>query len=151
MAKPNSRQELVDYCLRALGAPVIEINLDDDQIGDRLDDAIQYYQEYHGDATIRRYRKHQVTSADINNEYIDIPETYVHIARVLPFRSGQGAKAAEFNIDYQIGYVDKGANQFYWINYYSNKDALSKLQEIWLSDREASENIKNEETRTEVI
>ena len=50
----------------------------------------------------------------------------------------------KFNIDYQIGYVDKGANQFYWINYYSNKDALSELQEIWLSDREASENIKTE-------
>lgn len=102
MAKPRSRQELVNYCLRALGAPVIEINIDDDQIGDRLDDAIQFYQEYHSDATIRRYRKHLLTSDDITNEYIDIPETFVHVSRVLPFRSGGGAKAAEFNVEYQM-------------------------------------------------
>ena len=68
MAKPRSRQELADYCLRALGAPVVEINIDDDQLGDRIDEAIQYYQEYHADATIRRYRKHQITGDDITNE-----------------------------------------------------------------------------------
>jgi len=102
MSKPSSRQELVDYCLRALGAPVIEINIDDDQIGDRIDDAIQYYQEYHGDATIRRYRKHQITSTDITNEYIDIPEAFVHISRVLPFRTSGTAAASEFNVEYQM-------------------------------------------------
>ena len=72
MAKPRSRQELADYCLRALGAPVVEINIDDDQLGDRIDEAIQYYQEYHADATIRRYRKHQITGHDITNEYITL-------------------------------------------------------------------------------
>ena len=46
-----SRQDLIDYCLRRLGHPVIEINLDDDQISDRLDDALQFYREYHFDAT----------------------------------------------------------------------------------------------------
>ena len=50
MSKPYSRQSLVDYCLRALGAPVIEINVDDDQLGDRLDEALQFYQEYHSDS-----------------------------------------------------------------------------------------------------
>ena len=45
MAKPNSRSTLQDHCLRALGAPVIEINVDEDQIEDRTDDAIQFYQE----------------------------------------------------------------------------------------------------------
>ena len=53
MAKPNTRQELIDYCLRSLGHPVIEINVDDDQLEDRVDEAIQYYQEYHGDAVVR--------------------------------------------------------------------------------------------------
>ena len=43
MAKPNTRQSLIDYCLRSLGAPVIEINVDDDQLEDRVDEAIQYY------------------------------------------------------------------------------------------------------------
>ena len=99
MSKPSSRQELVDYCLRALGAPVIEINIDDDQIGDRIDDAIQYYQEYHGDATIRRYRKHQITGDDITNEYITLPESFLYVTRVLPFDEVAGG-ASEFNIEY---------------------------------------------------
>ena len=47
MAKPNSKDTFKDYCLRQLGAPVIEINVDDDQLDDRVDEALQYYQEYH--------------------------------------------------------------------------------------------------------
>lgn len=100
MSKPGSRQELADYCLRALGAPVVEINIDDDQLGDRIDEAFQFYREYHSDATIRRYRKHQVTATDVTNEYIDIPETFIHVSRVLPFQVTGGA--GDFNVEYQI-------------------------------------------------
>ena len=46
MAVPSSRQELKDYCLRRLGAPVIDINVDDEQVEDRVDDALKYYQDY---------------------------------------------------------------------------------------------------------
>ena len=60
MAKPTTRTELADYCLRALGAPVVEINIDDDQIEDRIDEAIQYWQEYHSDAAVRTLIKHLV-------------------------------------------------------------------------------------------
>ena len=100
MSKPGSRQELADYCLRALGAPVVEINIDDDQLGDRIDEAFQFYREYHSDATIRRYRKHQVTATDVTEEYIDIPETFIHVSRVLPFQVTGGA--GDFNVEYQI-------------------------------------------------
>ena len=100
MSQPGSRQELADYCLRALGAPVVEINIDDDQLGDRIDEAFQFYREYHSDATIRRYRKHQVTATDGTEEYIDIPETFIHISRVLPFQVTGGA--GDFNVEYQI-------------------------------------------------
>ena len=65
MANPNTRQKLIDYCLRALGHPVIEINVDDDQLEDRVDEAIQYYQEYHGDAVCRNLRKHKVTNSSL--------------------------------------------------------------------------------------
>ena len=65
MAKPNSRTTFIDYCLRNLGAPVIEINVDEDQLDDRVDDAIQYYQEYHGDAVVRNIRKHKITNSEI--------------------------------------------------------------------------------------
>ena len=90
MSKPYSRQTLVDYCLRALGAPVIEINVDDDQLGDRLDEALQFYQEYHSDAVIKRFRKYKLTANDITNKYITIPDTYLTISRVLPFNSNTG-------------------------------------------------------------
>jgi len=67
MAKPSSRQELIDYCLRQLGEPVLEINVDDDQIEDLVDDAIQYFQERHFDGVERMYLKHQISQADIDS------------------------------------------------------------------------------------
>lgn len=57
----SSRQGLIDYCFRRLGFPVIEINVDDDQVSDRIDDALQYFQEYHFDGVERIYLKHQIT------------------------------------------------------------------------------------------
>ena len=66
MAKPASRQELIDYCLRRLGAPVLEINIDDDQIDDCVDDALQFFHERHFDGVERMYLKYKVTQADID-------------------------------------------------------------------------------------
>ena len=65
MSKPSTRQELVDYCLRRLGAPVLEINVDDDQIDDLVDDAIQYFNERHYDGVEKMYLKYKITSDDI--------------------------------------------------------------------------------------
>jgi len=66
MAKPSTRQELIDYCLRRLGAPVLEINVDDDQIDDLVDDALQYFQERHFDGVERMYLKYQISQEDID-------------------------------------------------------------------------------------
>ena len=66
MSKPSSRQELIDYCLRRLGAPVLEINVDDDQIDDLVDDALQYFCERHFDGVERMYLKYKLTQADID-------------------------------------------------------------------------------------
>jgi hypothetical protein len=65
MAKPGSRQELIDYCLRRLGAPVLEINIDDDQIDDLVDDALQYFHERHFDGVERMFLKYKVSADDI--------------------------------------------------------------------------------------
>ena len=65
MAKPNSRATFLNYCLRALGAPVIEINVDDDQADDRIDEALQFYQAYHMDAIEKIYLKHKVTNSQL--------------------------------------------------------------------------------------
>ena len=62
----STRQELIDYCLRRLGFPVIEINVDEDQVNDRIDDAIQLWQEYHFDGTERTYVQHRITGSTLN-------------------------------------------------------------------------------------
>ena len=64
MSQPSTRQELIDYSLRRLGYPVLEINVDDDQIEDLVDDAIQHFQDYHYDGVERMYLKHKVTKAE---------------------------------------------------------------------------------------
>ena len=66
---PKTRQGLKDYCLRRLGYPVIDINVDDEQVEDRIDDALQKFREYHFDGIIQNYYKIQVTQQDIDNNY----------------------------------------------------------------------------------
>ena len=66
MAKPSTRQGLIDYCLRRLGAPVLEINVDDDQIDDLVDDAIQYFNDRHYDGVERMYLKYKISQDDID-------------------------------------------------------------------------------------
>lgn len=66
MAQPSTRQELIDYCKRKLGAPVLEINVADEQIDDLVDDAIQFFQERHFDGVYPTFLKYQITQDDID-------------------------------------------------------------------------------------
>ena len=66
MAKPSTKLELIDYCKRKLGAPVLEINVDDDQIDDLVDDAFQYYNERHFDGVERTYLKYKISQDDVD-------------------------------------------------------------------------------------
>ena len=76
MANPASREQLKQYALRILGKPVIEINVDDDQLEDRLDEALQYFAQYHYDGVERTYLKYQVTQADVDRMTTDVePQT----------------------------------------------------------------------------
>ena len=102
MAAPTSRETLQQHCLRRLGEPVIEVNLDQDQMDDRIDDAIQLYQEYHADATIKTYLKHQVTASDISNKYIPISSDVLFVSRLFPIANQFGASRNFFDIKYQM-------------------------------------------------
>ena len=66
MATPNTKASLKEHCLRALGKPVIDINVDDDQVDDRIDDALQYFAQYHYDGIERVYLKHKITQSEID-------------------------------------------------------------------------------------
>ena len=101
MAKPTTKATLIDYCLRNLGAPVIEVNVDDDQIDDRIDEALQFYQEYHSDAVERVYLKHQVTQEDIDNGYLTLTDHIQNIMRVFPLNDAQ-TSSSMFSAKYQM-------------------------------------------------
>ena len=101
MANPNSRATLIEYCLRRLGDPVIEINVDPDQQEDRVDEAIQYYQEFHSDATMRTFLKHQVTADDVTNEYITLSDSVQFVSRMFSVDGGTMTRNF-FDVKYQL-------------------------------------------------
>ena len=88
MAIASTRVELIEYALRRLGFPVIEINVDQDQVEDRVDDALQIYADYHFDAKTKVYHKHTVTQADLDNKYITVPEGLGFVTRIVESSSG---------------------------------------------------------------
>jgi hypothetical protein len=104
MAKVTSRTGLAEHAMRALGAPVIEINVDEDQVEDRIDDALQYYQEYHADAVVRTYLKHELTAEDVTNSYISIPDNITSVVRLLDM--GGGSVESLFNVNYHMRLSD---------------------------------------------
>lgn len=125
MANPTSRQGLIDWCLRRLGAPVIEVNLDDDQVEDRIDEALQFYREYHYDAIEQVYLKHEVTQADIDNQYIELNDAITGVSRVLPFTS-RTRGIDLFDVRYQILLNDIYSIQSTDIIYYTQ--VMTQLQ-----------------------
>lgn len=128
---PNSRDTLAEYCLRNLGAPVLEINIDEDQISDRIDEALQYYQEFHSDAISKTYLKHRITQEDIDNQWIPVPSIVTTVQRIFPTNNGKSGSAM-FDIQYQLflndmfnlGFAGKLAE------YYHTKTYLNLMDDI---------------------
>ena len=92
------------YCLRSLGAPVINIDVTDDQIQDRYEDALRKYRDHHFDATEMVYFKHQITQTDYDNKYIPLPSNIVSVNKVIKPRmsAAGGGDASLFNVSYQF-------------------------------------------------
>ncbi|MDB4342496.1 hypothetical protein OAA20_00270 [bacterium] len=90
MAEPATRETLKQYCLRALGQPVIEINVDDDQLEDRIDEAVQYFQQYHYDGIRRTYLKYQYTADDKTRITSDVSESVTKNSVTSTWKEGQG-------------------------------------------------------------
>lgn len=103
---PTTRDEFIEYCLRKLGKPVVEINVDDDQVQDRVDESLRYYWDYHFDGTEKIYYKHQVTATDITNRYITLPENIIGAVRIFSIADPSVGSQDMFNIRYQIALND---------------------------------------------
>jgi hypothetical protein len=166
MAKPASRQELINYCLRKLGAPVLEINVAEEQLDDLVDDALQYFQERHFDGVEKMFLKYKITQEDKdrgrarggsssagivtttgtsgigtalweeNSNYIPVPETVIGIERVFKL-SNRTIASNLFNINYQLF-----LNDIYWfsstemLNYYVTKRYLEDIDWIVNPERQ---------------
>lgn len=121
MANVTTRQELIDYCLRQLGEPVIEINIDPDQLEDRVDEALQFYQEYHSDAVKKMFIPHQITASDIINKFVTVPEQVIFVERILPVGDSQ---INMFNVKYQLH-----LNDVYHLNNLGNLAYYEQVQQ----------------------
>jgi hypothetical protein len=132
MATPTSRTEFKKYCLRELGHPVIEINVDEDQVQDRIDDALEYYRDFHYDGTEEDFYKHTVTQTDIDNQYLTLPESIIGVVDVLPIGTGLNTSNL-FNLRYQITLneiYDWAHGQF--ANYTMSMERIALLNELFV-------------------
>ena len=103
MATPNSLQNLIDFCLRRLGEPVLQVaqNLDPDQISDRIDDSILFFQDFHFDGIEKVYLAHQLTAQDITDQYIMIPPPVITVLGIVPV-TNSSQNMGFFDIQYQM-------------------------------------------------
>jgi len=131
MAVPTSRAEFKEYCLRKLGKPVIEINVDDDQVEDRIDESIRYYWDYHFDGSEKTYYKYQITSDDITNRYITLPENIIGVVSVFQISDPAITSDDLFNIRYQIALNDLYTlTNVSLVPYYQVMEHIALLQEL---------------------
>lgn len=84
----RTRDELIDYCFHQLGAPVIQVELEEQQVSYCVDNAIDRFQSVHGDGSIRRFIPHTVTKEDIDRGYIIVPDAIISVVRVIPLNHG---------------------------------------------------------------
>ena len=165
MSKPASRQQLIDYCLRRLGAPVLEVNVDDDQIDDLVDDALQYFNERHFDGVERMYLKYEITQNDIDrgkakipngpgivtttgtslgntynwyesSNYIQVPDSVIGVEKIFKFDTSS-ISGGMFSIKYQLFLNDV----YYWgsvdiLSYSMVKTFLEDLDFILSTDKQ---------------
>jgi len=101
MAAPSTRTEFKDYCLRRLGFPVIQINVDDDQVDDRIDDALQFFHDYHFDGVEKIYMKHRITQDDIDRKFIYCPDPVIFVTKIFPF-DDSNSSINMFDLRYQL-------------------------------------------------
>jgi hypothetical protein len=127
MATPRTRNEFKDYCLRRLGWPVIDINVDDDQVDDRIDDALQFFHDYHFDGTEKIFLKHQITEEDVKRRWIYCPEPITFVTNVFPF-DDSNSSVNMFDLRYQLRLHD--LYDFTSVSYVSYEITMQHIQTL---------------------
>ena len=171
MAKPSSRTTLQDYVFRQLGAPVLEINVADEQFDDLLDDSLQYFYERHFDGVEKVLLKYKLTKEDIergrarggtfstgittttttsgdfeeNSNYLQVPDSIIGIEKVMQFDSS-GLSNGMFNLKYQLFLNDVAFNLGYdgLLNYSMTKTYLEDINFLLTTSTQIRFNKRNQ-------
>ena len=131
MAQPTSKEDFKDYILRKIGAPVIDINVADEQVEDRVDEAVSFWRDYHYNGSQMVYLKHQITEADKENGYIPLPQGLLGISKIFDMDTSISTGTGMFNVNYQfvlnnIQYMTSYSMQ----NYYMTMQHIEFMQEM---------------------
>lgn len=133
MSIPTTREDFKQFCLRKIGAPVIQINVSDEQVEDRIDEAIGWFNDYHYNGSEHVYFKHQITQQNIDDRYIEIPAGSLElgVTRIFNLSSSISSGSGMFNVSYQFVLNNLDDITGYSIqNYYMTMQHLQFLQEV---------------------
>ena len=140
MAKPSSRDDIIDYSLRKLGSPVIDINVDRQQCEDRLDEALELFAEYHSDGAEKELFAYKITATDKARQYVDV-ESILNVVKIHQF--GEFANINMFDVRYQMALMDYfGINRGLGFNssmglsrYDSTKRYINMIQDFFQPEK----------------
>lgn len=129
MAIPTTRQELKDYCLRKCGDPVIEINIADSQVEDCIDDAIDFFRQYHYSGTEQLLLPHEVTAQVLTDKYITMPAGTTSVHHVYQFASASSIDSL-FSVEYRLRFNDlRDVSSLNMADYVIAKQYLAQLDD----------------------
>lgn len=132
MAIPTTRQELIDYCLRKLGHPVINVSVAAEQLDDRVDEALSIFSEHHYDGSVEEWVAYTVTDTDITNGYITVPDDILVVAEIIPAKGiGSSSSSSEPQFTYEYQSVSS-ANQ--WGSFSSTSSSNFALTQMLRND-----------------
>ena len=129
MANPTTRATFKNYCLRRLGWPVIDINVDDDQVDDRIDDALQFFEDYHFDGVEEMFMKHRISAEDIQRGWIYCPDSVTFVTAVFPI-DDSNSSINMFDLRYQLRLHD--LYDFTSVSYVSYEITMQHLRSLQL-------------------
>jgi hypothetical protein len=129
MATPSTRTQFKDYCMRRLGWPVLQINVDDDQVEDRIDDALAFFNDYHWDGVEKIYMKHKITDLDRSRRWIYCPDAVTSVTGVLPF-DDSNSSINMFDLRYQLRLHD--LYDFTSVSYVSYEITMQHIRSLQL-------------------
>jgi len=131
MAVPTTRVEFKEFVLRSLGKPVIDINVSDEQVEDRIDQALRFYYDYHFDGTEKTYFKYQVDQAFLDTGQVALPENIIGAVRMFEIGSSAMSSRNLFSIRYQIALNDLYTlNNVGLLSYHMTRTHLEQIEEI---------------------